>query len=568
MSKSELCSRSNPEIMARFKSIAQSSSPEPGLEFKIPSLLIDALVLWIVTIGELIYCDREKTGLLPGFTFGWQQLVTVVSLYLFLSIFILTVKYLCQARFILYNSPGIEASPWCQLILRLIYDIITIIMCMCFIAGDNLLNIICIDLAIAPESSCIEQSSQPLKVNESCMAIVSQDKEALSENSTGLSQCDVSMCRKGSVGLLGISLVLHLALMYCGHSFKSSLKGLPKVGSDHGWLTKAFSLLSLLLLFDQSLSGLHESIFEGTRNSTLCSDDTHISGGFIYGISVAVWVFFYIVHCFQYCMSKHKRKWCTTLFYHVILILILVLYCVFIFADTPWPWECFDLDPLMKRAGLQGRSALLTISVTVLLLLYIAYISISCIPSLKVYRKKHIILGSEFQQMFTSIAKHYDPIEVENAENLFVRSEVDETSASYTIFMTRDDDWISELCGGHSSNNTNTIFSNSHSQPMRGPGRAQTSTTESPIVGAYVKIGAGKDANENSRQSTHKYVAEAKYLKKQPQEDSGDPQQQDGIVTLDSFPKDSVISGFISKDITLNLPGVLRDGTVIRERKL
>ena len=75
------------------------------------------------------------------------------------------------------------------------------------------------------------------------------------------------------------------------------------------------------------------------------------------------------------------------------------------FADTPWPWECFDLDPLMKITGLQGRSALLTISVTVLLLLYIAYISISCIPSLKVYRKKHIILGSEFQQMFTSIAK-------------------------------------------------------------------------------------------------------------------------------------------------------------------
>ena len=83
--------------------------------------------------------------------------------------------------------------------------------------------------------------------------------------------------------------------MYCGHSFKSSLKGLPKVGSDHGWLTKAFSLLSLLLLFDQSLSGLHESIFERTGNGTLCSDDTHISGGFIYSISVAVWVFF--LHC-------------------------------------------------------------------------------------------------------------------------------------------------------------------------------------------------------------------------------------------------------------------------------
>ena len=563
--------------MARFKSIAQRSPSQSGLEFKILSLLLDAVMLWIVTSAELDHCERAGTGLPKHFSFGW--LIALVLLYSYLSLNILLLKhgFLCllEVPFIQKSSEHIsrsQASPKCQQALKIIYDLITIVMCTCFIAGDNLSDAICIDFA--PEGSCIERSSEPQKVNASCMAIMSQ--EALSENSTTLSKCDVSMCRKGSVGLLGISIVLNLALMYCGHSFKSSLKGLPKIGSSHGWLTKAFNLLSLMLLFDQSLSGLHESIFKRTRNGTLCTDDTHISGGVVYGISVALWIFFFAIHIIQYWVSNYNKKHTKStilsyIFYHLILASILVLYCVFIFADTPWPWECFNADPKMKKAGLKGRSALLTISVAIILQLCFVYVLMSCMPSLKMHRKDHISVGSEFEQMFKSIAKQYDPIKVENAENLFVKSEGDETSASYTIFMTRDDDWISEIIAWISEffdwisrcccKTTNMNNPNQDELEMNERGEGQTSMTKSPkIVGAYVKIGANK-------QSTPEYVAEAKYLKKQPQRDAGDLQRQDGIVTLDSFPKDSVISGFISKDITLNLPQVLRDGTVIRESK-
>ena len=569
MSKSELCSESTSEIMSQFESIAQRSSSESGLEFKILSLVIDALMLWIVTSDELHF---EMTGLTLDFSYVW--LVPCVILYLSLSIIILGVKYSFQVYFIhklkiYFRRARVQALryPWCKLVSRFIYDIITIIMCVCFIAGDNLSDAICIDSAL--NGSCIERSSEPQKVDESCMAIVniSEDKEALPENNTGLNHCDVSMCRKASIGLLGISILLNLALIYCGHSFNSSLKGLPEIGRDHGLWTKAFNLLSLMLLFNQTLSGLHESIFKRTRNGTLCSNDTHISGGLVYGVSVALWVFFFIIHFYQYYVSKHKRKLCTASLYYMILVLILVLYCVFIFADTPWPWECFDTDPVMRIEGLALRSVLLTISVALILTLCITYIIVSYIPSLRMYLKKHIIVESEFERMFTNIAKEPDPIKVENANNLFVKSEVDETS-SYTLFMMRDDDWISELFGSRCSNNTNTNDSNQHEQPVSEPAvvRDQMSTTEPP-VGAYVKVGAGKDAKGSPRQSPLEYVAEAKYLEKQPQGDAGDLQQQDGIVTLDSFPKDSVISGFISKDITLNLPEVLQDGTVIRERK-
>jgi hypothetical protein len=130
------------------------------------------------------------------------------------------------------------------------------------------------------------------------------------------------------------------------------------------------NLLTLIVFFDQTLSGFYESAFKFTRDEQLlCSAGTHVAGSLIHATGIAVWTFFLVVHYFRYhSEDQYKGLFITTLG------LMWGFFVVYILADVPWPWECFDAMKNMKKGGLISRFVLLILSS----ILIIIIITICC----------------------------------------------------------------------------------------------------------------------------------------------------------------------------------------------
>jgi hypothetical protein len=304
----------------------------------------------------------------------------------------------------------------------------------CFLVGDNLSDAICIDFNT---SECEEKVRSMAPVNSTtCMRIPKPDMDMLQK-------CNVITCRQISIGFLGTSTVLNLFLFYSEFYWVNNLKGLMTSPGWHTVWTKMFDLLSRVLIFDQSLSGLFDTIFKLTRNeSLLCPKNglIHVSAGIVYGISVVIWLVLVSTH-----VSKNRKTLktikskCSSFISYLILFFIWLFYVIYILADTSWPWDCFSANENQKKAGLQGHVALLVFSLLIFVPFYVAYTVISFCPSLCMMRNAKP-LDEEYKLMLPDTEHE---MQVEGEQNLTVHSKFEATafSANYSVDFTRVYSW-------------------------------------------------------------------------------------------------------------------------------
>ena len=136
-----------------------------------------------------------------------------------------------------------------------------------------------------------------------------------------------------------------------------------------------------MVLFDQSITGLHNSVFKLTVNETrLCPLGTHISGGIILFGSIVIWLILSCMQCKEYYPNDSEEeegksdRWC----FIGTMILIFFFYVIYIFTDTPWPWSCFDGDPIMKKTGIIVQLSFLCLLLVMILILVFIYIFTIC----------------------------------------------------------------------------------------------------------------------------------------------------------------------------------------------
>jgi hypothetical protein len=192
--------------------------------------------------------------------------------------------------------------------------------------------------------------------------------------------CDLTTCRAIAIAFLGISTLLNLALIYL-ESKSLSIKNFPALSDvNHSiWWVSTFNLLSLVVLFDQSITGLHNSIFKLTVNETrLCPLGTHISGGLILFASIVIWLIMSCMQCVEYYPKKEDQRTGDQPTFIFTVTLIFFFYVIYIFTDTPWPWDCLYGDPNMKKIAMMVRLILLGILVHMALMFGIIYIVNIC----------------------------------------------------------------------------------------------------------------------------------------------------------------------------------------------
>jgi hypothetical protein len=192
--------------------------------------------------------------------------------------------------------------------------------------------------------------------------------------------CDLTTCRAIAIAFLGISTLLNLALIYL-ESKSLSIKNFPALSDvNHSiWWVSTFNLLSLVVLFDQSITGLHNSIFKLTVNETrLCPLGTHISGGLILFASIVIWLIMSCMQCVEYYPKKEDQRTGDQPTFIFTVTLIFFFYVIYIFTDTPWPWSCFDGDPIMKKTGIIVQLSFLCLLLVMILILVFIYIFTIC----------------------------------------------------------------------------------------------------------------------------------------------------------------------------------------------
>jgi hypothetical protein len=126
------------------------------------------------------------------------------------------------------------------------------------------------------------------------------------------------------------------------------------------------NLLTLIVFFDQTLSGFYESAFKFTRDEQLlCSAGTHVAGSLIHATGIAVWTFFLVVHYFRYHPEDGKQK----IVFITTLVLLFVSFVLYIFVDVPWPWECIEVIKEQQLGGLIARLVFLVVSLILILII-------------------------------------------------------------------------------------------------------------------------------------------------------------------------------------------------------
>lgn len=231
------------------------------------------------------------------------------------------------------------------------YDVVSIIMGFCYLLGDNF-----------PEDYCRSMCDQSMFDTKTCNFKQSSCNPVTCKRTDA---CDVSACRIVSLAFLGISTVLNLSLLYLENT-SFYIKDFPIIGKHHMKWNATTNLLTLIVFFDQTLSGFYESAFKFTRDEQLlCSAGTHVAGSLIHATSIAVWTFFLVVHYFRYHPEDGKQK----IVFITTLVLLFVSFVLYIFVDVPWPWECIEVIKEQQLGGLIARLVFLVVSLILILII-------------------------------------------------------------------------------------------------------------------------------------------------------------------------------------------------------
>ena len=363
----------------------------PGVLMKLLSLIVDAVMLLSITGLDLSKNNKPHSNL--------------AILIVFDVCFVIVAGVLLITKIILARKSTSGSKPKGFTKEDIIYDFFAAVMGLLFLTGDNLTDNICSDL----KTPAVD-------------------------------------CRKASVSFIGVSTGINLVLLYFEHASESNQgwKGLPMIGKDHKRWAKTLNLLTLTLIFDQTITGLHESVFKLTRNETLlCPTGTHVSGALVYCCIAFIWLLLLVSHGRQFFPKGLKSRclFCLTL------LCMWLYFAMYIFADTPWPWECFAVDKGVMRGGLMARLVLLCIALLFIVTFFILYSVIVCVPSLCVIKNVELALdNSGVEEIFRDIPVQ-KAISFEKAKNLSVapKFKEDMIEASYTVSFSRDYDWRSAL---------------------------------------------------------------------------------------------------------------------------
>ena len=237
---------------------------------------------------------------------------------------------------------------WRKVVETLLYNIIFIIMGTLYLAGDNLLGLICSGTdKTVDKDNCIEMSSI----------------------------------------ILGVSLLLHAAL-YVASTFnlKPTASTLPVTGRIRKAYQSILQLAALAIFLDQTFTTVVR-LFTDTDievdespncdcpgNTTTCSSQMEVVGFFagLFIIMMFIVVGLLVKSWKDYCSCCWK-KWCGQCGCHVLEnILIFILYLVVIgfmaiysLADNRWLWQCTSVsknNPKYIRIGLLYISLLLSLT--------------------------------------------------------------------------------------------------------------------------------------------------------------------------------------------------------------
>ena len=365
------------------------------------------------------------------------------------------------------NCPSTKEK--CHKCIRLItyvaYDVISIIMGVLFLIGDNLTDDI-----------CVFYHCGNFHVNSTTCKLLKNQTNPVEGMDLTYNDCTnnySTTCRRASVACLGISIILNLFLLYL--NFKSIYdKSLPSIGKDHKRWMATFNLLTLVIIFDQTITGLYQSVFKFTKNeSNMCSDlqSVHLSAGFTFGTSVVVWILILMFHCYTHWPGQGDCK--SVSGFIAAVFFLLLFYIPFIFADTPWPWECFDTNDWyisFRKCGIILRLFLAALSVALIILFGLFYIGIVLTPALCVKMKGGLTLDNETDvpDIIRKLPRWKSiPIErrklinndSEERVRLLFTSEYEEDmiSASYKVSINKDYDWHSALrCKNQNTQGTGT----------------------------------------------------------------------------------------------------------------
>ena len=365
----------------------------PGVILKLFSLIVDAVMLWFTTILDLAGYNEPNSYL--GVLIAFDTLFVIVAG----TLLIIKIILVCR------STSGSKPKGFTKQ--DVIYDFFAAVMGLLFVTGDNLTDDICSDF--------------------------------------GTSAVD---CRTASVAFTGVSTIMNLILLYFEHASESNQgwKGLPTIGKDHKRWARTFSILTLAVIFDQTITGLHESVFKLTRNGTLlCPTGTHVSGSVVMVLAAFIWFLLLVSHGRQF-FPKGLKSRCL---FCLMLICMWLYFTMYIFADTPWPWQCFVVDETMMQGGLIARFVLLCIVLFFIITFFVLYSVIVCVPSLCVIKNAKLALdNSGVEEIFRTIPVQ-EAISFEKAKNLSVtpKFKEDMIEASYTVSFSRDYDWRSALKG-------------------------------------------------------------------------------------------------------------------------
>ena len=320
------------------------------------------------------------------------------------------------------------------------YDLVSILMGVFFLLGNNLTDDICVFCNCGNFN--VNSSTCKLLENHTI------DKGGKIYNHSNCTNEFAIKCRRASVAFLGSSTILNIFLSYL--TFKSIYdKGLPSIGKQHKlWIT-TLSLLSLIIIIDQTTTGLYTSVFKLTRNETnQCSDldSIHWSASITYVFGILVWIIILIWHCCENWPEKGGSQ-CSPFWNSLVLFLF---YIVYIFVDTPWPWDCFETNDIYnKKAGIVMRFVL-AIIVSLLIVWFAAiYIIIVAIPALRVQKNAELVLNDEnIKDDLRRWTRRKNISLREEGSHKLIQSETfneNITSASYEISIIKDYDWQTEL---------------------------------------------------------------------------------------------------------------------------
>jgi hypothetical protein len=203
------------------------------------------------------------------------------------------------------------------------------------------------------------------------------------------SLCSEDYCRQLKTGLLGMSLILNLFLTVAenGFGWSGGWDKIKTVDEKHKRWSDLLGLLSVVVLFDQALTGFYMTVYDGKRNSTdiTCDVYTHGVSGGTYGLSVILFIMLIVFVVWRrYLIDWCRRKFqgahdqvnsggtrdsvnsgsepsccgkccnsdicsckCNSYRFEEICFIggtisLVIFFILYVLADLPWPWNCKD----------------------------------------------------------------------------------------------------------------------------------------------------------------------------------------------------------------------------------